>query len=462
MSSWEPSTGHSVVGDMICVSTASAHFVYLNSIDRATELLEKQAALTANRPRNVLLDDIMGWSEGVGLHVHDGRHKKMRRVMASALHSTASSAYAPQHLSNTISFLNLVAQSPDRYREHATNAIGTFIVQMTYGIDEKDLIPLAHEAMYYLAVGLTTRFWVNDIPILKYIPPWFPGAEFKRFGLKGRKLRSRYVNEPFEQVVKRMRQNNIEHASYTSKLLQAKGGIDASPEDIDLVKWTAGAMYLAGSSTTIHVIMVFFLMMALYPEVARRAQEEIDTVVGRGRIPDFPDRELLPYVEALLQEVMRISPPSALGLPHTALEDIDFQGYRIPKNTTIHPNIWGMLHDPAYYSSPYEFLPDRYLKSAPDPDPRKYIFGFGRRVCPGLHVANDSAWIMCAGLLAIFDIRAGEDLNKRVQEIGGRESPQTYKLFDGYGASSPLPFKYKVTVRDEGAALLLEQISLLS
>ncbi|CCO32744.1 O-methylsterigmatocystin oxidoreductase Short=OMST oxidoreductase [Rhizoctonia solani AG-1 IB] len=229
-----------------------------------------------------------------------------------------------------------------------------------------------------------------------------------------------------------MRQNNIEHASYTSKLLQAKGGIDASPEDIDLVKWTAGAMYLAGSSTTTHVIMVFFLMMALYPEVARRAQEEIDTVVGRGRIPDFPDRELLPYVEALLQEVMRISPPSALGLPHTALEDIDFQGYRIPKNTTIHPNIWGMLHDPAYYSSPYEFLPDRYLKSAPDPDPRKYIFGFG------------------------------EDLNKRVEEIGGRESPQTYKLFDGYGASSPLPFKYKITVRDEGAALLLEQISLLS
>jgi hypothetical protein len=41
---------------------------------------------------------------------------------------------------------------------------------------------------------------------------------------------------------------------------------------------------------------------------------------------------------------------------------------------------------------------------------------------------------MCAGLLAIFDIRAGEDLNKRVEEIGGRESPQTYKLFDGYGA----------------------------
>ncbi|CAE6410687.1 unnamed protein product [Rhizoctonia solani] len=304
----------------------SAHFVYLNTvtINWATKLLEKRADVTANRPRNVMMNDIMGWSQGVGLHVHDERHKKMRRVIASALHPTAARSYAPQHLSNTHSFLTRIAHSPDKYREHAANAIGTFIIQMTYGVDEKPLIPFAHETMGYFALGLTGHFWVNDIPILKYVPSWFPGAGFKRFGQRGRQLRNRY------------HQNQLRNTSYTSNLLETKGGANASPEDVDLVKWTAAAMFLVGSSTTTHVIFVFFMMMALYPDLAERAQAEIDSVVGRGRIPDFTDRESLPYVEALLQEVMRISPPSSLGIPHTATEDIEFQGYRIPKNTTIH------------------------------------------------------------------------------------------------------------------------------
>jgi cytochrome P450 len=93
-----------------------------------------------------------------------------------------------------------------------------------------------------------------------------------------------------------------------------------------------------------------------------------------------------------------------------------------------------MLHDPDSYPSPYVFSPDRFLKANPDPDPRKYIFGFGRRVCPGLHVANNSAWIMCAGILAVFDIRAGEELSRRVKEIGGRESPALHRLFEPLGA----------------------------
>ncbi|CUA68275.1 O-methylsterigmatocystin oxidoreductase [Rhizoctonia solani] len=447
-------------GDIISVSTTTAHFVYLNTIDYSTELLEKRAGVTANRPRNVMMEDIMGWSQGVGLRVHDERHKKMRRVIASALHSTAARSYAPQHLSNTHTFLNLIAHSPDKYREHVANAVGSFIIQMTYGVDEKPLVSLAHETMNYFGLGITSHFWVNDIPILKYVPSWFPGAGFKRLGQRGRQLRNRYVNEPFDQVVAMMRQNQLQNSSYTSNLLESKGGVNASPEDMDLVKWTAAAMYLAGSSTTTHVIFVFFMMIALYPDLAQRAQSEIDSVVGRNRIPDFTDRESLPYVEALLQEVMRISPPASLGLPHTATEDIEFQGYRIPKNTTIHPNIWGMLHDSTYYPSPYTFSPDRYLKSVPDPDPRKYIFGFGRRVCPGLHVANNSAWIMCAGVLSLFDVRSGEDLDRRVKEIGGRDSAQLYKLFGDFGAS--LPFEYKITIRDAAAADLLEHISLNS
>jgi cytochrome P450 len=92
-----------------------------------------------------------------------------------------------------------------------------------------------------------------------------------------------------------------------------------------------------------------------------------------------------------------------------------------------------MLHDPTHYPHPHTFDPTRFLKATPDPDPRKYIFGFGRRICPGLHVANNNTWMMCAGLLAVFDIRASPELLAKVDSLGGRYSERLYELFVPFG-----------------------------
>ncbi|KEP44975.1 cytochrome P450 family protein [Rhizoctonia solani 123E] len=406
-----------------------------------------------------MLKEVMGWGEGVALHDHNERHKKMRRVIASALHPVAARSYAAQHRQSTLDFVRNVSISPDKFKEHATNTIGAFILRLTYGhVVTKDdpLISIIHEAVFYFMKGVTQPYWVNTIPILRHVPSWFPGAGFQKIGSRGRELRNRYASEPFEEVFEQIRHNRLPRTSYTSRLLEEKGGVNATPEDIDLVKWTAAAMYVGQSTQTLHVVVVLFFMLALYPEVAQQAQAENDSVVGRERLPDFSDRESLPYVDALVQELMRVSPPAPLGFPHTVTEDIEYRGYRIPKGASISPNIWGILHDPKHYSSPHRFIPARYLKSNPDPDPRKYIFGFGRRVCPGIHVANDSTWIMCAAVLALFDIRAGDELNRRVREIGGRESPELYTLCEGFGAGLPLPFEYRITLRDKAAAEILE------
>ncbi|KAG6898411.1 hypothetical protein C0992_004122 [Termitomyces sp. T32_za158] len=71
------------------------------------------------------------------------------------------------------------------------------------------------------------------------------------------------------------------------------------------VKGAAGQMYCAGAETTWTTLTVFFLAMVLHPECQKRAQEEIDSVIGTGHLPDFSDRESLPYVECILQETLR-------------------------------------------------------------------------------------------------------------------------------------------------------------
>jgi cytochrome P450 len=80
--------------------------------------------------------------------------------------------------------------------------------------------------------------------------------------------------------------------------------------------------------------------MTLYPEVQAKAQAELDAVVGRDRLPTFADRERLPYIDAVLKEMLRWGPVAPQALPHAASADGTFEGYFIPKSTIIIPNIW--------------------------------------------------------------------------------------------------------------------------
>ena len=87
-------------------------------------------------------------------------------------------------------------------------------------------------------------------------------------------------------------------------------------------------------------MVYFFLAMTVFPEVQRKAQEEIDRVVGKDRLPTFNDRDNLPYIDATVKEVLRWHPVAPMGLPHTTTEDDVCEGYLIPKGAMLLPNIW--------------------------------------------------------------------------------------------------------------------------
>ncbi|EUC60844.1 cytochrome P450 family oxidoreductase [Rhizoctonia solani AG-3 Rhs1AP] len=425
------------LGDIISAVTPTRTTVYVNTMELATELLEKQTAATSGRPRDVMANEILGWGTSPAFRKHDEQHKKMRRVMASALHPAAARSYASQHLDTTLGFLRAVAASPDSFMDATNGAVGSFIMRLAYGYVSKTtkdpLLAMVHESFRYLGIATSTYFLVNDFPILRYLPRWFPGAHFQEIGKIGHDMRIRYANETFNMVFDQVRKGQVERPSYVSGLLESKGAEQANEEDVYLIKWTAASLFTAGSTTTASIVNSFFLMAALYPEITQKAQAEIDSVVGRERIPSLQDRSSLPYTDAMVQEVMRMCPPVPLGLAHLATEDIEFHGYRIPKGTTINPNIWAILRDPNHFSLPHIFNPARFLGSKPEPDPRKYIFGFGRRVCPGSHVANNGAWILCAGILSVFDIRPSPQLEAKVASLGGRESNRLFELTEPHG-----------------------------
>lgn len=87
-------------------------------------------------------------------------------------------------------------------------------------------------------------------------------------------------------------------------------------------------------------IKVFLLAMTLYPEVQVKAQDEIDRVLGPCRLPTVADRSRLPYIDAVVKEVLRWHPVGPMGVPHTSTEDDTWGEYFIPKGSMLMPNIW--------------------------------------------------------------------------------------------------------------------------
>ena len=80
--------------------------------------------------------------------------------------------------------------------------------------------------------------------------------------------------------------------------------------------------------------------MANYPEVQKRAQAELDTIVGTGRLPTLDDEKSLPYISALIKECLRWKSVTPLGVAHLSIEEDEYKGYRIPKGSIVVSNIW--------------------------------------------------------------------------------------------------------------------------
>lgn len=177
--------------------------------------------------------------------------------------------------------------------------------------------------------------------------------------------------------------------------------------------YIGGSFLQAGSETASAILVGFIQAMVIYPDVARRAQEELDRVCGPDRIPDLPDAPSLPYIRGCVKEAMRWMPTALLGLPHALDRDDAYRGFLLPKGATVIYNVWAIHNDPARHANPRLFDPTRWAgddqtaaEAARNPDVTQrdhFVFGAGRRLCQGMHLAERSLYLGIARLLWTFD-----------------------------------------------------------
>jgi len=180
-----------------------------------------------------------------------------------------------------------------------------------------------------------------------------------------------------------------------------------------------------------------------------KAQDELDRVVGRERLPDFSDQEDLPYISALIKEVLRWFPIIPLGVPHVNIIDDEYKGMHIPKGSVISPNVWAMVRDKEAYGSDSDlFRPERFLEGSLR-DPSQIVFGFGRRICPGRYLALKSLFIAISSILHAFTIREAVDKD-------GGSIPIEARWISGITVHLS-PFVCSIKSRFKGAEMLVKR-----
>lgn len=192
---------------------------------------------------------------------------------------------------------------------------------------------------------------------MRYLPDWFPGTRFKQVAKEIKARGTEVARRPWEFVKQQMASGKYE-TCFVSRLHECAS--DSLDEETVLVgKYAANGLFIGGSDTvcletfpgvaihadadipqTVASTMAFLLAMTHYPDVQAKAQAEIDAVVGHERLPGLEDRGRLPYTEALITEVLRWHIIVPEGLPHLSTENCEFEGYFIPKDAVLIPNMW--------------------------------------------------------------------------------------------------------------------------
>ncbi|KAH7311488.1 cytochrome P450 oxidoreductase OrdA-like protein [Stachybotrys elegans] len=447
-------------GPISSVSIFGQTMLVLHDREAASDLLEKRSKVTSGRPY-FEFSHLAGYGGYITVNSYTDMFRKQRKFVHQQLGTKrAADQYSHAQRYAVKGLLTHLLENPDNLVEHFKVLSGTIILQTAYGysvdeVDEDPMIRLVERMMMNFAQAFMPMAWIVDaLPFLKSFPEWLPGMSFQRIGREWTRINEMVANIPYTFTRQQMAAHS-HRPSLVSKMVEdvGHGASDPTldPDDEYAIKWSVAALYGGGADTTVSSLTSFILAMVMCPEIQRRAQEELDNVVGSLTLPQPEDRDRLPYINALVKETLRWFPVVPLGVVHETDAEIEYRGYTIPKGAMIIPSIWWFLHDPEIYDNPDTFDPTRFLPPRNQIDPANYAFGFGRRICPGRFLADGTIFLSIAQMLAVFNI------TKAVDEKGVPIEP-VIKHISGL-LDRPQDFPYTITPRSKAHQELIEKIA---
>ncbi|KAJ8518821.1 hypothetical protein ONZ45_g4149 [Pleurotus djamor] len=380
-------------GDVMHLTLPGQHLVVLDSDKSALDLLEKRSSLYSDRPP-IVVYPLMGWEKILAFMRYGDEWRYHRKLIHSHLTVTASRAYQPIQLKNAYILAKDLLKNDGNFNQLLGRFSTAIIIEVAYGhqvqTENDKYLQLASEAGDALSAGGPPGGSAVDLlPILQYFPSWFPGTHYANVARHFKGTVDQLFQIPFQETLEAIKAGNATE-SFLSRCIAELGELLLSDSDKDALRGAAAQLYAAGAETTWSTLATFMLAMILHPECQRLGQEEVDRVVGRDRLPSFQDLKSLPYINAIVEETLRSQ---------------------------------GGNDEPGFSAA----------------------FGYGRRICPGRHLANSSLFIAVATILSTLNLSKvkgpnGNEITPEVEYVTGITSKVILLTFTTYGTVDLYPF----------------------
>ncbi|PSS15731.1 Flavonoid 3',5'-hydroxylase [Actinidia chinensis var. chinensis] len=272
----------------------------------------------------------------------------------------------------------------------------------THGLDSNDFKYMVVELM-----RLAGLFNVGDfIPSIAWLDLQGIEGKMKRLHDKFDALLSKMIDE--HTLTAHEREGNPDFLDVVMANREVSSEFKLTMTNVKalLLNW-----FIAGTDTSAGTIEWALAEMIKNPRILKRAQEEMDRVVGKTRLLEESDLRNLPYLKSICKETFRLHPTVPLGIPRVSTSACEVNGYYIPKNTRLFVNVWAIGRDPNVWENPLEFDPDRFLieknaKIEPWGNDFELIpFGGGRRMCAGIRMGIAAVEYILGTLVHSFDWR---------------------------------------------------------
>jgi cytochrome P450 len=378
-------------GDIVSFEMLGKPFFLVNHPDDVEALLVKHARVMG---RDDYID-VLQRTLGFGLLTSDGElWKRQRKLMSQAFVPKRIHAYGAAMARVTDAGVRSFTDGQEiNIHQEMSRLTMEVVSDVLFGASVS-----AHDvAEVRDAMETINEFYANSPEAMLKLAAWVPTP---------RNVRMNRAVQAIDRLIYRIiakRRGGEQRDDLLGVLLAAQDD-DGSKMSDQQLRDEAITLFLAGHETTALALSHTLYLLSKHPEVERKVQAELATVIG-DRLPTADDVRSLVYVDRVLKESMRLYPP-AWTMGREALEDVEIRGTLIPKGAQLLMSQWIVHRDPRFFPNPEGFDPDRWSpeRSKGLPKYAYFPFGGGPRVCIGNHFAIMEATLMLAIILQRFRV----------------------------------------------------------
>ncbi|KAK7206979.1 putative cytochrome P450 oxidoreductase [Myxozyma melibiosi] len=442
-------------GPIYSLMFGSSSVIVLTDRKAIHELLDKKGAIYSDRPPSYV-GGLLTQGDHIALEQMDPVWREKRRVIS---HNFSPKNLDEKHFkvqeAEAAVLMNDLLTQPDNFFNSVRRYTASVASALAFGHRGPTFDSFWGHCVYDVMDRWTEAMEaganppVDEYPILKLIPKRF--AYWKRRAIAAGVVFDSVWGKA-RKIVDDRRAKGDKRDCIIDHLLDeynAKGWPMSQHAFNNLV----GEVVEGAADTTAAQLLTLILAFATHPEVQTKARKQIDALCGPDRVPRFSDFKDLPYVNQVIKEGLRWRPVAVTGLPHRVRQDDNYNGFFIPKDSTIFLAVWAIHHTEGLYPDEDTYNPDRfegYARLANDyagmsdyTQRDHYTYGAGRRLCPGVHLAERNMWRIAARILWGFNVEEPID-----PETGKVVHLDTHRYNPGI-LQAPLPFKVRITPRSE-------------